>query len=240
MIWIQFLLSAGVIVFAAIKLAQYGDIIAVRTRLSGMFIGTLLLAGATSLPELLSSLNALAIGEPNLAAGSIFGSSMFNMFMLALLDLLNQQARILRQVAMNRFEDACHTARREQGELTTEQINNFWLETQRDEFKDSVTLREDYGVWWSYVSHFISVPGYVYAYAFGELLVLALYARYEASPDGFAEKYSDVLSAGGSDWPHEIVAPLGVDLTDPDFWSKGLNMLDEMVTTAEKLAEEVG
>jgi cation:H+ antiporter len=88
------------VVFAAIKLAENGDIIAVRTKLSGVFIGTLLLAGATSLPELLSAINALAIEVPNLAAGSMFGSSMFNMFMLALLDLLNQRARILRQVAV--------------------------------------------------------------------------------------------------------------------------------------------
>lgn len=101
MAWLQFLVSAGIVVLAAIKLAQYGDVIAVRTRLSGMFIGTLLMAGATSLPELLAAINALAIGVPNLAAGSMFGSSMFNMFMLGLLDLFNQQARILRRVAMN-------------------------------------------------------------------------------------------------------------------------------------------
>jgi cation:H+ antiporter len=101
MVWLQFIVSAAVVVLAAIKLAQYGDVIAVRTRLSGMFIGTLLLAGATSLPELLSAINALAIDIPNLAAGSMFGSSMFNMFMLAILDLITQQARILRQVAMN-------------------------------------------------------------------------------------------------------------------------------------------
>lgn len=101
MIWLQFLVSSGLVVYAAIKLAEYGDVIAVRTRLSGMFIGTLLLAGATSLPELLSALNALAIDVPNLAAGGMFGSSMFNMFMLAILDLLTQQARILRRVAMN-------------------------------------------------------------------------------------------------------------------------------------------
>ena len=87
MVWLQFIVSAAVVVLAAIKLAQYGDVIAVRTRLSGMFIGTLLLAGATSLPELLSAINALAIDIPNLAAGSMFGSSMFNMFMLAILDI---------------------------------------------------------------------------------------------------------------------------------------------------------
>jgi len=101
MAWVIFILSSALVVFAAVKLAQYGDVIAVRTRLGGMFIGTLLLAGATSLPELLAAINALAINEPDLAAGSMFGSSMFNMFMLALLDLTNQQARILRRVAMN-------------------------------------------------------------------------------------------------------------------------------------------
>jgi len=101
MVWLQFAFSAVVIVFAAIKLAEYGDVIAVRTKLSGMFIGTLLLAGATSLPELLSSLNALAVDAPDLAAGGMFGSSMFNMLTLAILDLLNQNARILRRVAMN-------------------------------------------------------------------------------------------------------------------------------------------
>ncbi|HEY5573542.1 MAG TPA: hypothetical protein VIK64_11055 [Anaerolineales bacterium] len=101
MVWLQFLFSAAIVVAAAIKLAQYGDVIAVRTKLSGMFIGTLLMAGATSLPELLAAINALAINAPNLAAGGMFGSSMFNMFILAILDLVNQQARILRRVAMN-------------------------------------------------------------------------------------------------------------------------------------------
>jgi cation:H+ antiporter len=101
MVWLQFLFSAAIVVAAAIKLAQYGDVIAVRTKLSGMFIGTLLMAGATSLPELLAAINALAINAPNLAAGGMFGSSMFNMFILAVLDLVNQQARILRRVAMN-------------------------------------------------------------------------------------------------------------------------------------------
>ncbi len=101
MIWLTFILSAALVVFAATRLAEYGDVIAVRTRLSGMFIGTLLLAGATSLPELLSALNALSINSPDLAAGSMFGSNLFNMFMLALLDMVDRKARILRRVAMN-------------------------------------------------------------------------------------------------------------------------------------------
>ena len=101
MVWLLFIISSAVVVIAAIKLAQYGDVIAVRTKLSGMFIGTLLMAGATSLPELLAAVNALSIGAPNLAAGGLFGSSMFNMFMLGVLDLFNQKTRILRRVAMN-------------------------------------------------------------------------------------------------------------------------------------------
>ncbi len=100
MIWLQFVISAALVVVAAIKLVEYGDAIAVRTRLGGMFVGTLLLAGATSLPEFLTIISALGQNVPNLAAGSLFGSSMFNMFLLAVLDLTNRQARILRRVAM--------------------------------------------------------------------------------------------------------------------------------------------
>jgi cation:H+ antiporter len=101
MIWLQFLISAVLLVLAAIKLAEYGNVIAVRSRLGGMFIGTLLLAGATSLPELFTTLNALNQQVPDLAAGNIFGSTMFNMLMLAVLDLTNPRTRILRRVAIN-------------------------------------------------------------------------------------------------------------------------------------------
>ncbi len=100
MIGLQFALSAAAVVVAAIALARYGDVIAVRTGLSGFFIGTLLIAGSTSLPELLAAINAILQGAPSLAAGSMFGSTMFNMFVLAILDLIHQQARILRRIAM--------------------------------------------------------------------------------------------------------------------------------------------
>jgi cation:H+ antiporter len=100
MVWLVFLASSIVLVIAAVKLAQYGDVIAVRTRLGGMFIGVLLLAGATSLPEMLTMINSFRLNAPGLAAGSVFGSNMFNMLLLAVLDLVNQQARILRRVAM--------------------------------------------------------------------------------------------------------------------------------------------
>jgi oligoendopeptidase F len=148
-------------------------------------------------------------------------------------------ATIFRQVSMNRFEDAIHTARRGEGELATERLTELWLTTQRDMFLNSVTMTDDYGIWWSYVSHFIHAPGYVYAYAFGNLLVLALYARYQEVGEEFATGYLDMLAAGGSDWPHEIVKPFGVDLTDPAFWNEGLQILDEMVTEAEELAGQV-
>ena len=100
MVWVTFVASSILLVLTAVKLAQYGDVIAVRTRLGGMFIGVLLLAGATSLPEMLTMINSFRVEAPGLAAGNMFGSNMFNMLLLAILDLLNQQARILRRVAM--------------------------------------------------------------------------------------------------------------------------------------------
>lgn len=145
-------------------------------------------------------------------------------------------ATAFRQIAMNRFEHAIHTARREEGELSTEKFNELWLKTQRAMFGDSVTLTDDYGLWWSYIPHFVGTPGYVYAYAFGELLVLSLYARYQQAGDDFPSLYLDMLSAGGSRWPHELLQPLGVDLNDPKFWHNGLLILDDMVRQAEALA----
>ena len=145
-------------------------------------------------------------------------------------------ATVFRQTAMNRFEAAIHTARRSEGELTAEHFGELWMKTQNAMFEGSVTLSEDYGVWWSYIPHFIHSPGYVYAYAFGELLVLALYARYQDSPKDFPAAYRDLLAAGGSNWPEELVRPLGVDLKDPGFWDKGLSMIEAFVQQAEEMA----
>lgn len=100
MVWIKFIVTAALIVFAAIQLAKYGDIIAVRTRLGGMFIGVLLLAGATSLPEVLTSISALSQNAPNLAAGNLLGSNTFNMFLLALVDIVSRNERVLRKAAL--------------------------------------------------------------------------------------------------------------------------------------------
>ncbi|MDA8164904.1 MAG: M3 family oligoendopeptidase [Desulfobacteraceae bacterium] len=142
-------------------------------------------------------------------------------------------ATIFRQVSMNRFEDRVHTARREQGELGSEQIAAHWLATQRAMFEDSVTLRDDYAMWWSYIPHFLSTPGYVYSYAFGELLVLALYNLYKEQGQEFVPKYVRLLSAGGSESPSELLRPFGVDLNDPAFWQGGLRVLDEMLGWVE-------
>ena len=148
-------------------------------------------------------------------------------------------ATVFRQVTMNRFEDGMHTARRSEGELPTERINQIWLETQRKMFGDSVTLTDNYGWWWSYIGHFIHTPGYVYAYAFGELLVLALFNVYRKRGADFVPQYLEVLAAGDSDYPDRILAKVGVDLTDPNFWNEGLAFLRGMVEEEERLAREV-
>ena len=148
-------------------------------------------------------------------------------------------ATVFRQVSMNRFEDAMHTHRREKGELTTEDFSKLWRETQEEVYGDSVTLTEEYNLWWSYIPHFLHTPGYVYAYAFGELLVLALYQEYTRSENGFSDKYIEMLRAGGSDWPENIVGKLGLDITQPDFWDNGLTAIKEMIKQAEELAKNI-
>jgi oligoendopeptidase F len=146
-------------------------------------------------------------------------------------------ATVFRQVAMNRFEEAVHTLRRTEGEIPAEVISRKWRETQEAMFGGSVTLTGDYDIWWSYIPHFLHAPGYVYAYAFGDLLVRALYARFQEAGPGFPALYLDMLSAGGSDWPTAIVKPLGVDLADPGFWARGIGLLEAMVAEAEHRAD---
>lgn len=145
-------------------------------------------------------------------------------------------ATVFRQVAMNRFEDQIHNERRTSGELPAERFSDVWMETQNDMFKGSVTLGEHYRHWWSYIPHFLHSPGYVYAYAFGELLVFALYARYQQVGESFAEDYIGLLESGGSDWPHVLVGKLGVDLTDLSFWEKGMLEIEKLIEQAEALS----
>jgi oligoendopeptidase F len=146
---------------------------------------------------------------------------------------------IFRQVVLTRFEQALHDARRREGELPIERINALWMDANRTMFGDSVTLTEDYGRWWSYIPHFIHSPFYCYAYAFGALLVFALYRRYTEEGKTFVPKYLGLLAAGGSDAPERLLAELDIDLAAPGFWDGGVAVLDEWVDEAEMLARTV-
>ncbi len=145
-------------------------------------------------------------------------------------------ATIFRQVSMNRFEDAVHKERREKGELSAERIADLWMQTQQPMFGDSVTLLEHYRTWWSYIPHFVHTPGYVYAYAFGELLVFALYRQYQERGESFVPMYFELLRSGGKAAPNELLRPFGIDLGDPDFWLTGLRVLEGLLEEAEKEA----
>jgi oligoendopeptidase F len=149
-------------------------------------------------------------------------------------------AAVFRQVAMNRFEDRVHRARRESGELSTDDFAGAWMETQTDLLGDSVDLADDYGAWWSYVPHFVDTPGYVYAYAYGHLLALSVYRRYQEHGEEFAPAYVEMLRAGGSRSPEDLGKIVGVDLTDPGFWQSGLDLIAAQLDRAEAEAAEAG
>lgn len=145
-------------------------------------------------------------------------------------------ATVFRQVAMNDFEQRMHTARREQGELSVETFNELWRASQTEFFGDSVNVSAGYDTWWSYVPHFINTPGYVYAYAFGQLLALSIYKRYRDTGAGFVPDYLQLLAAGGSRSPEALGEIVGVDLTDPGFWHAGLDLVEELGRQAEEAA----
>jgi oligoendopeptidase F len=145
-------------------------------------------------------------------------------------------ATVFRQVAMNRFEEAVHIARRTRGELDPDFISSAWIETQTAMFGDSVRLLDHYGTWWSYIPHFVHSPGYVYAYAFGELLVMALYEQYLRDGPDFVPKYLAFLGSGGKAGPEELLRPFGVDLADAGFWDRGLRIIEMLVDEAEREA----
>jgi len=146
-------------------------------------------------------------------------------------------ATVFRQAIMSRFEQSLHKARADEGELTTERIGELWLAANRPMFGDALTLTDDYRHWWMYIPHFIHSPFYTYAYSFGELLVLALYERYRADGDAFVPAYLDLLAAGGSAPPAELLGHMGIDIAAADFWQGGLAVLVRMVTEAEGLAQ---
>ena len=147
-------------------------------------------------------------------------------------------ATIFRQAAMFRFERDCHEKRRTEGELTPEEFGELWQKNLQLMFDQSVKLGEQHSSWWSYVSHFIGVPFYVYAYSFGELLALSLYQMAKDGGPAFAVKYIDMLSLGGSLTPQELMDVVGVNLKDAAFWDGGFAALERMVTVFEEIWKE--
>ena len=148
-------------------------------------------------------------------------------------------ATVYRQIAMNRFEDVVHSWRRDEGELSPEKFEELWLGTQRDMFADSVDI-DGYGIWWSYIPHFIGTPGYVYAYSYGFLFALSIFRKYELEGDSMVEPYLDLLRAGGSRPPAELAEMVGLDLTDPTIWETGIEALAVELDEAEALAVDIG
>jgi oligoendopeptidase F len=161
---------------------------------------------------------------------------------LALLaeSLEGQIATVFRQVAMNRFEDRVHNQRRDEGELSIDQFNEAWADTQRAMLGDSVEITDGYRTWWSYIPHFMGTPGYVYAYSYGQLLALSVYRAYEQQGDDFVSRYLEMLAAGGSRSPQDLGAIVGLDLADPAFWDGGLEIVAEQLAAAVAAATEAG
>jgi oligoendopeptidase F len=161
---------------------------------------------------------------------------------LALLaeSLEGQIATVFRQVAMNRFEDRVHNQRRDEGELSVDQFNDAWADTQYAMLGESVEITQGYRTWWSYIPHFMGTPGYVYAYSYGQLLALSVYRAYEQQGAAFVPKYLEMLAAGGSRSPEELGAIVGLDLADPAFWDGGLEIVAEQLAAAEAAAAEAG
>ncbi len=148
-------------------------------------------------------------------------------------DMINT---VVRQISFYNFELRVHDARRN-GELTPDQINTIWAETSAESLGPSFNEMEGYETFWSYIPHFIHSPFYVYAYAFGDGLVNALYAVYKDGLDGFEDKYFEMLKAGGSKHHSELLAPFGLDASDPKFWDKGLDMISGLIDELEAMEE---
>ena len=146
-------------------------------------------------------------------------------------DMLNT---VVRQIAFYDFESRVHMARRE-GELTPDAIGEIWMAVQKESLGPAFSFDEEYRAYWSYIGHFIHSPFYVYAYAFGDCLVNSLYAAYQAKPEGFQAKYMEMLKAGGVKRHKELLAPFGLDASDPAFWDKGLGVISGFVDELEKL-----
>ncbi len=148
-------------------------------------------------------------------------------------DMINT---VVRQIAFYQFERKVHTARRE-GELTSEKIGELWISIQKESLGPSVRIAEGYETFWAYIPHFIHSPFYVYAYAFGDCLVNSLFAVYQNAEEGFQERYFDLLRAGGTKHHSELLAPFGLDASEPSFWDRGLSMIEDLIDELETLEE---
>ena len=146
-------------------------------------------------------------------------------------DMINT---VVRQIAFYTFERKVHEERRS-GELTSDRLNEIWLEVQRESLGPALDFKPGYEVFWTYIPHFIHSPFYVYAYAFGDCLVNSLYGLYREAHPGFVEKYFEMLKAGGSKHHSELLAPFGLDARDPEFWNKGLKVLEGMIDELERM-----
>jgi oligoendopeptidase F len=151
-----------------------------------------------------------------------------------------QIATVFRQTAMNQFEDRVHTERRDRGELSVDRLGELWAETQAELLGETVEITEGYRTWWSYIPHFIGVPGYVYAYAYGQLLALSVYRTYEERGADFVPQYLELLRSGGSRSPDELGRIVDVDLGDPGFWDGGLAIVEQQLRAAEAAALDAG
>ncbi|MDM7852921.1 M3 family oligoendopeptidase [Pseudochrobactrum kiredjianiae] len=148
-------------------------------------------------------------------------------------DMINT---VVRQIAFYEFERKVHTERKN-GELTAEQIGEIWMEVQRSSLGPAIRLNPGYESFWTYIPHFIHSPFYVYAYAFGDCLVNSLYAVYQNNPEGFQDKYFDMLKAGGTRHHSELLAPFGLDASDPAFWQQGLSVIEGMIDELEAMED---
>jgi oligoendopeptidase F len=146
-------------------------------------------------------------------------------------DMINT---VVRQIAFYTFERNVHTERRT-GELTAERLNTLWLDVQHESLGPAIELKPGYETFWTYIPHFVHSPFYVYAYAFGDCLVSSLYAVYERANEGFANRYLDMLAAGGTKHHSELLAPFGLDARDPAFWQGGLGVIERMIVELEGL-----
>jgi oligoendopeptidase F len=183
---------------------------------------------------------------------SVFGETVTSNRLLSMIEDPNERfallassledsiATVFRQIAMNRFEHAVHTARRTEGELSVERFGDLWAETQHAMLGDAVEITDGYRNWWSYIPHFMGSPGYVYAYAYGQLLALSVYARYQQEGDAFVPAYLDLLRAGGSDTPENLARIVDCDLADPNFWRDGLKIVEGQLAAAEDAARAAG